>query len=517
MAYVRVYDYDPNGYVNLYRSGRSRRVNFSYLDHTGRRRWVKEVPLSYRQYDNLTTRARKFFGIGRVPPQVVLKRKPVARASFIAATDFPPLLPWSVRNALLEASTDPMLNEEMVALAERVNEYESPLACLLAGAYMNRWARALVDEKLDACVSTSVPAAMVDEVIVGGGLHAAIYSAIRVKMGKPKPLVIERNRMGGMFAMSRRSAFYLNSRNQYGPLSEPGRGALNTIPGAIVQPYDLGGEEYQTNTQLAWVIRLMLASYANVVRGEIKGISRLPNFRLVLESDAVINAKRVLGATGFASPVIPESAVGERWMTFQQFMERMDSPFPLRGMRRVAVIGAGDSGKTAIEMLTGQGPPAMTTMTLDRPEEIDWYGVPASCLTREGWEKNNRSRYKRIGKLLPLGESPDFQRVRVFPLVDKARVCGAGFETAFVNGRQYDYAIICAGFLREESFRWIAPTEAELLAGNRPAARGRNNLLLIGPAANFKREESEKLGPAQENLDSIFRYAPRTAALAALT
>src|SRR5204862_584853 len=98
--------------------------------------------------------------------------------------------------------------------------------------------------------------------------HAAVYSAVRVLTGYPRPLVLERSqRPGGTFAMTGRPTFYLNSRNRPGTAGLAGdQGAsLNYLPGAPIQAANVSMTEYQANTDMAFVIRLALAQYAEVV------------------------------------------------------------------------------------------------------------------------------------------------------------------------------------------------------------------------------------------------------------
>src|SRR5438270_12703532 len=105
------------------------------------------------------------------------------------------------------------------------------------------------------------------EVFIGSGFHAAVYAATRVLSGYPKPLVLERNqRAGGTFAMTARPTFYLNSRNRPGNAGLAGdQGtSLNYLPGAPIQAAFVS-TTYQTETDIALVIRLALAQFVDVV------------------------------------------------------------------------------------------------------------------------------------------------------------------------------------------------------------------------------------------------------------
>src|SRR4029079_2231715 len=98
--------------------------------------------------------------------------------------------------------------------------------------------------------------------------RAAVCARVRFCSGFTKPRVVERHdRVGGAFAMTARPTFYLNSRNRAGTPGPAGdRGAsLNCLPGAPIQAADVSMAEYQTNTDLAFTIRLALAQFADVV------------------------------------------------------------------------------------------------------------------------------------------------------------------------------------------------------------------------------------------------------------
>jgi hypothetical protein len=104
-----------------------------------------------------------------------------------------------------------------------------------------------------------------------------VYAAVRVLCGYPKPLVLERDeRAGGTFAMTARPTFYLNSRNRGGGAGLAGdqKSSLNYLPGAPIQAANVSMMEYQTNTDMAFVIRLALAQFADVVTNA-KGSVRL--------------------------------------------------------------------------------------------------------------------------------------------------------------------------------------------------------------------------------------------------
>src|SRR5438270_13826392 len=145
------------------------------------------------------------------------------------------------------------------------------------------------------------------EVFIGSGFHAAAYATTRVLSGYPKPLVLERNqRVGGTFAMTSRPTFYLNSRNRSGTAGLAGdQGAsLNYLPGAPIQAANVSMTEYQTNTEMALVIRLALAQYADVVTdADVLSVSRDgSSVEIDIADRGVLRAGRVIDARGLGDP-----------------------------------------------------------------------------------------------------------------------------------------------------------------------------------------------------------------------
>lgn len=434
-------------------------------------------------------------------------------------------LPAVLRPTLTEILTDPSMSDPLRLIQERMSDFPSPETALLAGVGMDRKARAHLDAKLDDMWARTALPSTAKEVVVGAGLHAAIYCAVRVATGHPPPLVLEKNeRAGGAFAMSLQPSFYLNSRNRPGPLSIPGdmEGSLNTLPGSMIQPSFLGGEEYQTNDTLAWVIRVTLGMFARVATGV--DVTRIVGSR-IYQGDAsttkFLRADRIILATGLGDPRRTLQLDSPRVLSFSKFMSMMDTPFPLRGLRRVAVVGSGDGAKTAIEALTGQGPtPSFSVAGLDWVERIDWYGCQYP--TCDDWVANNRSRYKAIGRLLPGGGvPPQASRVRPLPLMEE-NTYSEGYDSVYINFIPYDAVIDCTGFVHINGsaygprFDWAIENYSR---GPRVVARKNINSagFIVGPAAQLTvgSRELRVLKNINENNTSMFRYAPRTAALAA--
>ena len=368
------------------------------------------------------------------------------------------------------------------------------------------------------------------EVVIGAGYHAAIYCAVRKAMGKPPPLVIEQSeRVGGTFACSQGPSFWSNSRNRPGPANAPGLGdGLNTIPGAAIQPSMISSEEYQSNADLAFVIRLTLAMTAKVATCKqlvaIEAGTSRARWSLVIQAtddrngeEFRIRSDRVVDARGLGPEkrTLASSLPNNPYvLTFKEFMARMDKPFPLQGLRRVAVIGGGDSGKCAVEALFGMSPTRhMSVPDLDRIERCDWYArVPAGC---EEFRNQVRSRYKGISTLLLAERSP--ARLKVI------RSTGVGvrgdYDGVIVGERRYDLAIYCGGFGNHPALGggYLADPAIKNIDGTAVGFQYGPGLYAVGPVANLGYSEIEANQPwsaLEENRVAMWRLGPRTALLA---
>lgn len=432
------------------------------------------------------------------------------------------MLPYRLRESIEETMRE---SSEAVKvrriLMEREPSTDIAMAGLLAIGMVDS-AREILDQRMDRWHTQTPPvqdvSATAPEVIIGGGLHAAVYASARVAMGYGKPLVLEAGkRPGGVFAMTEKPSFFTNSRNRPGPLSKPGSGgALNAIPGSILQPAMLSGTEYQRNTDIAFCIKvaLLMNSY---VYCNCKVSSYTEDGAIYFaDSDKRVMASRIIDARGLGTERLPYP-VTDACVSFTEFMRRFEQPFPLRGMRRIAVIGGGDSAKVAIEAIFGQGPAAhYSTAHMDSVEAVDWYAdLPTSC---DGFLASQRTRYHRIGGLLAT-TTASRARLRVLSR-DVLRVNGA-FEGAQVNGTTYDMVVQCCGWTRTDigprlsQFKaaqgvWVARTQGGLSAGARAYS--------VGPQArlNFTEDELENEPYTQndDNAVAIWRLAPRTALLA---
>lgn len=417
-------------------------------------------------------------------------------------------MPRPVQVVLSEAKQSSPLVSRMWGRREM---FQSPLAAALSGIVSDPTWRARYEETLDVWFGSEkrLPAE-VGEAVVGGGLHAAIYCAVRVLEGHPKPTVFEASdRVGGAFAVSREPSFYLNSRNRRGKLGQPGDPeALNYFPGAVVQPAELSGDEYQPNSTVALAVRSTLAAYANVVTGH-RVTGHGPGY--LQFGDVRVKAERVVYATGLGAPREPGFSDGRKVMTCQQFFAAMDYGFPLDGATRVAVVGGGDGARITVEALIGQGPRCVAPVSMNYAERIDWYGIDdaETCAT---WEAVNRSRYKGIGRALPR-EVGAKARLMAYP--GRAEDPVIGFQSVVLERRTYDLVIWAVGFDAKRTLPG-AGNYAPYPVNGRPVGRMMDEgVFVVGPAAMLPKDETDSDNSViPENSVAVFRYADRTASLA---
>lgn len=414
------------------------------------------------------------------------------------------------------------------AIGQRESEFTNPWQAKLTGVALDPTARTAADQALDAYWSDQsrqqsllTDAGAEREVIIGSGFHAAVYAAVRVLSGFPKPLVLERGECpGGAFAQTARPTFYLNSRNRPGNAGLAGdRGASpNFLPGAPIQAANLSMTEYQSNAEMALVIRLTLAQYADVVTGA-NVLSVAPDgaaTSIAIDGRSDLAAGRVIDARGLGDPRDLDIANGTTVVTFAQFMRRMAGPWPLRGVRRVAVIGGGDAAKCVIESCLGIAPqPLMAAAALDSVDRIDVYAenLPNTC---DGWRRDVRSRYQAIGRHL----LPDRFGVRRLNVLNRRARPVALPGTALVDGRGYDLVAMCTGN-RESNITGLAYDDFnDYQVGETVVAREHFDLpaFRVGPHARLPftgRERADGVADIPANAVAMFRTAGKTAALAA--
>ena len=270
---------------------------------------------------------------------------------------------------------------------------------------------------------------------------------------------------------------------------------------------------------MAFVIRLALAQFADVVtNAKVLSVARDgTGVEIEIADRDPLLAGRVIDARGLGDPDNQDVANGTTILTFPQFMQRMASMWPLRGVRRVAVVGGGDSAKCAVESFLGIAPqPFMAAAALDSMGQIDWYSdqLPTSC---KRWRREIRGRYQAIGRYL----RPDRLGLRRLNVLDRRARALALPSTALIDGRTYDLVVLCTGNQETDiegldfgSFDEYAIPDANVVARqhyNQPAFR-------VGPHARLPftaQEREDGIADIAANAVSMFRTATKTSALAA--
>ena len=269
---------------------------------------------------------------------------------------------------------------------------------------------------------------------------------------------------------------------------------------------------------MAFVIRLTLAQYAEVItNATVTSVVRDgPGVEIEIADRAPLFAGRIIDARGLGDPTDQDLANGTTILTFGQFMARMGGMWPLRGVRRAAVIGGGDSGKCAVESFLGIAPqPFMAAAALDTVDRIDWYAeaLPATC---DDWQRDIRGRYQAIGRYL----RPDrfgTQRVNV---VNRQVRPVALPNTGLIDGRTYDLVVVCTGNKESDIDGLDLDTFDEYpIAAGTVVARKHYNLpaFRVGPHARLPftgQERQDGIADIPANAVSMFRTASKTAALA---
>ena len=432
--------------------------------------------------------------------------------------------------AIAKAAQSAGMNAGIKAMMTRKGRFADETAARLAGVAVMPQARAMLDDAITRSWQGRSESALDEgivypEVIIGGGLHAAVYAAARAAQGYVPPVVLEREaRPGGTFGMVAAPVFWLNSGNRPGLGGTPGRDeALNYLPGAPVQPADISLSEYQDNADLGFIVRVTLAMHASVYRScAVTSVSESGGGTVQVQVNGgedggtTIYASRVIDARGLGDPAVMSTA-SDRIVTFTDLMRRYEQPFPLDGMTRVAVIGGGDSGKCAVEALLGIGPSrGMTVASLDYVPQIDWYapGLPGTC---EDWRNTIRGRYARLGTYLPRYDDDGgvVTTARRLEIITRRGTVLPSVGSVLVNGRPYSHAVTCTGYGLPE----MGDSRGEELEGQIGRKSRYGELYRIGPACGLGWSDDEsRLGYTglDENRVAIFRLAPRTAALAAM-
>ncbi len=301
--------------------------------------------------------------------------------------------------------------------------------------------------------------AYTSELVVGSGVHAAIYNSERMTADPKVPaLTIDGGASaGGQFAGPEGPVWFLNTRTRPEDPDAPnvpgGKGSLNTLERGVLQQSDISGSSYASQDTLALPTQVNHLLYSKVLnRTEVVRVEennsdesgRPGLYKVTLRcgelEEATVTTDRLVFASGLGDPVTgfensdqdtqdiieEEKAKFKRGedaqiMTFEQFAERVgdeSDPFPLRPFGWVAVIGPGDGGAVAAEYLLGSGPSTrMSSTQLDQVQEVFWIGQKAE--TREEYMQSSRQRYRNLGLEFPVDTKSGYAH-RLTPIPTRA-------------------------------------------------------------------------------------------------
>lgn len=440
--------------------------------------------------------------------------------------------PIMFRERLRKFSREP----SVLSMMQRATDFPSPTAAFLSGIAADPGLRKVFSELMDNMDQAPSGPAIYSEIIIGGGAHSAIYCSTRTLMATPKrpvkgrrAVVEQMGRVGGVFGWTDNPAFYLNSRNRSSvEAGVPGtEGELNQIINGPVQASDLGAAEYQTNMEMNFAICAALLKSARRSTATVASVRRMPDGIILVESvdGREWRAKRVILATGIGAP----NKLKGSTTSLREFLIGRRVQFPLRGLKRVAVVGGGDSARVVIEYLLGQGPSQGSSVaSVDRVERIDWYRAPYDY--REEMEEGERSRYKGIARFMRCASDDrayiiqPLTRVRVNEVIrddNKLGVLYKGRRNPERGRGDYDLVVNCTGYVNKVDELVQAPMETvfqdkEAIARKVVGAE----IYIVGPAAElpFTSLEDQRvpIDLSAANKVALWRYGPKTAKLAAM-
>lgn len=371
-------------------------------------------------------------------------------------------------------------------------------------------------------------------VIVGGGVHGAIYAATHYAVTGNRAMVIERQASpGGVFG--RLCPFRLNSVNdasresvQSGPSRIRPRSEsddLNYFPNAPVPQISrrAQGHEYPASTDVRNMICDTLYETAEVY-ADCSLFAFDSDGDCYIDGNMIGNAERIIWAAGLR--MTASFPTSKSILTAEQFLA---DPTRLSWARQnVAIVGGGDTAATVAEVATGQG---MTQLGSALPNSIAWYGGTRMPTHKMAWAEKIHARYMGLARHFPqLGDisilrdedGDEYPTANMLggesyirPYAELGEIRDLG-NKAMVNGRLYDQVIDATGF------RPVRPTPgsfAPFLANGRAIAERDENygkVFVVGAAC----ENLPAYGPVTSRFGAsrkaIFALAPATAELAAL-
>lgn len=357
--------------------------------------------------------------------------------------------------------------------------------------------------------------------IIGGGVHGAIYAATYETLTGERPIICEaRAACGGIFGSV--VPFRLNSTHNAsyesvtgGPTRIPSRETqdnLNWLPNSAYQV--TSDSEYPSTTDMARAVRQTCKNYADVYTDARINITSGGQDAYECDEDGdtgryLGTPKRIIWATGLTmnGNVSKYDETSPAIVTAETFLGDVAS-YRGRYSGRVAVVGGGDTACTVVEYLTGQGE---TGIFGERPTDIDWYGGYSLPLTKKAWAHDYHARYIGLARHMP---QKDREGV-IHPFAVQVSIDDLG-ASARVRGRNYGLVIDCRGF-KPWSTNVATSSLVYSESGDEAIARSDYNerFFKVGPAAGLSGGNTYFPSKFPAANQAIYVTGPRTAMLAA--
>lgn len=323
--------------------------------------------------------------------------------------------------------------------------------------------------------------------IIGSGPQAQIFTSellqTRPDLADSVVLIDKADGVGGTFRETDGMNFRLNSRTRKQTDETPTPGTtsnLNTLAPGIMTLPDMVTETYPQADTLGRAVRLNHALNGAPIGLGLELVAVIPDegepvadqlpgrvtavVRDSQGSEFTIRTNALITATGISEPKLgsfnketqelikdahAKVQAGEKTpiMLYTDFYQRMaQEQFPLKDIKQVAVIGDGDSAKTAIGTLLGYEPrPDDSVLQLDSLENVDWYGQ--SSRTDRQFLENNRLRYGQLALELSRNANRDrANRIESFDFKVSSIDIGEDSKKPLIDGNDYDLVIIATGF-----------------------------------------------------------------------
>lgn len=417
--------------------------------------------------DEAETFGRAFFEEDPKSPEAIVNRKTLEdRAEHLRRSQPFQALADMLADPELRHEYDLMMSrkKEMLALQEG-DERHRAFAPMIVALMMGERTAPLLNMAIDKTVkdrSAEIkevirqnPRAFVPEVIIGSGVHSAIYNLTRQMVAPDSPgLTIEREkRIGGQFAQVEIDLYRLNSRTRPMRKDEtaiPGRRqTLNTLTQwAVTNPGDTGMEAYQHQSALADHARINLfLSGEPMVESEVRYIRKTQDGRRYIVEFVDLRNNRlmeietaeVIFTTGLGEENVGfdkgdettrnilnaekeeyEAGGDAKVMSFSEVVRRLgdpSSPFPLKGFKNIVISGEGDSANVLAGIFLGyEGQQGMSTTQMDSIERITWIGQ--SIATKEEFIEECRARYHQLALEFPRQRAESYYG-RINPIAER--------------------------------------------------------------------------------------------------